>query len=285
MNTATRRQAVLMISPAVLVLLVVGIFPMFYTLYLLVHKWVLTSPRGPKYIGIDNFTRLIEDERFRVALGRTFTFSFGVVTAEFALGLLVALLLVKMRARLFRLFFLFPMIIAPTVVGLMWRFMFNDEIGVINYLLGLIGIDGPLWLGDPGIALLSLMLVDLWQWTPFIIMILFAGLISLPTDLEEAAYVDGAGYWTTLLFIKLPLLRQAIFVAVFFRLIDALRTFDTIFVLTAGGPNNVTEVMSIYTYKVSFRFFELTYGAVLAFILLVIILVLSRFLVPIMKRH
>jgi len=274
-----------MVLPAVIYLLILGIFPLLFSLYLIFHKWVLSSGKPPKFIGVDNFVRLFQDERFFIALGRTVAFAMSVVTVEFLLGLLIALLLVNHGRMLLRTFVLLPMIIAPTVVGLIWRFMFNSEIGVINFFFDMVGLESPLWLGDPTIAKFAIVLVDVWQWTPFIILILLAGLMSLPTDVEEAAYVDGANSWQMLWFIKLPLLRPAIFVALMFRAIDALRTFDTIFVLTAGGPNNVTEILSIYAYKVSFRFFEMGYGTILAAVLLIIILLFSRLLIPILEKR
>lgn len=279
-----RRQAKWMVVPAIVYLLVVGIFPLIFSIYMILHKWVLSSGKPPEFIGLDNFVRLFADERFFIALTRTILFAASAVALEFALGLLIAMLLVDHGRLLLRTFVLLPMIIAPTVVGLIWRFMFNDQIGVINYMLSIIGINGPLWLGNPAVTRFAILLVDLWQWTPFIVLILLAGLMSLPPEVEEAALVDGVNGWQMLWHIKIPLLRPAIFVAVMFRAIDALRTFDTIFVLTAGGPNNVTELLSIYAYKVSFRFFEMGYGATLAFVLLVIITLFSRLLIPILDR-
>ncbi|RME76219.1 MAG: sugar ABC transporter permease [Chloroflexi bacterium] len=281
----TRRQAIWMVLPAIIYLLVIGIFPLLFALYLIVHKWVLSSGKPPQFIGFGNIIRLIQDERFFIALGRTVAFAVGVVTIEFLLGLLIALLLLNHGRMLLRTFVLLPMIIAPTVVGLTWRFMFNSEIGVLNFFFDIMGLESPLWLGDTTIAKFSIVLVDVWEWTPFIILILLAGLMSLPPDVEEAAHVDGANYWQMLWYVKLPLLRPAIFVALMFRAIDALRTFDTIFVLTAGGPNNVTELLSIYAYKVSFRFFEMGYGTVLAAVLLIIVLLFSRLLVPILEKR
>ena len=282
----TRRQATWMVLPAVIYLLLLGIFPLLFSIYLIFHKWVLSSGKPPKFIGLDHFTNLFQDERFFIALGRTLAFAVSVVTVEFVLGLSIALLLVNHGRGLLRTFVLLPMIIAPTVVGLIWRFMFNSEIGVINFFFDSVGLESPLWLGDPTIAKFAIVLVDVWQWTPFIILILLAGLMSLPTDVEEAAFVDGANSRQMLWHIKLPLLRPGYLRSpVMFRAIDALRTFDTIFVLTAGGPNNVTEILSIYAYKVSFRFFEMGYGTLLAAVLLIIILLFSRLLVPILEKR
>lgn len=281
----TRRQATWMVLPAVIYLLILGIFPLLFSIYLIFHKWVLSSGKPPQFSGFDNFVRLFQDGRFFIALSRTLAFAVSVVAVEFVLGLFIALLLVSHGRTLLRTFVLLPMIIAPTVVGLIWRFMFNSEIGVINFFFDSVGLESPLWLGNPTIAKFAIVLVDVWQWTPFVILILLAGLMSLPTDVEEAAQVDGVNSWQMLWYVKLPLLRPAIFVALMFRAIDALRTFDTIFVLTAGGPNNVTEILSIYAYKVSFRFFEMGYGTILAAVLLIIILLFSRLLIPILEKR
>ena len=237
------------------------------------------------FVSDRNFTRLFSDERLYISLVRTVGFAVTAVTCQFLLGLTIALLLSEKGPKLLRSVILLPMVIAPTVVGLIWRFMFNDEIGVINYFLEIIHIPPPLWLGDQRIALFALILIDVWQWTPFIVLILLAGLVSLPSDIEEAAIVDGVNWWQMLNRIKLPLLKKAIFVALIFRTIDSLRVFDTIYTVTAGGPNNVTELLSMYTYKTSFRFFEMGYGALLAFVTLILVILSSRLLMPIIREN
>lgn len=278
-------QAAYLVIPSIGFLLLVGIFPLFYAIYLVLHRWVLSSGKPPVFIGLGNFFKLFGDERLLTALVRTIGFSLVSVACSFILGLVVAIILSERKPRIIRSLILLPMVIAPTVVGLIWRFMFNDEIGVINYFLSIIGIDGPLWLGDQYVAIYALILVDIWQWTPFIILILLAGLVSLPKDVEEAAVVDGVSNWQMLIHIKIPLLRKAIFVALIFRAIDALRIFDTVYIITAGGPNNATELLSMYTYKTSFRFFEMGYGALLAFVILFLVIITSRLLMPILKEN
>lgn len=279
------RQAGYLVAPSIGFLLLIGIFPLFYAIYLVLHRWVLSSGKQPVFIGLGNFVKLFGDERLFTALVRTIGFSLVSVACSFILGLVIAIILSERKPRIIRSLILLPMVIAPTVVGLIWRFMFNDEIGVINYFLSIIGIDGPLWLGDQNVAIYALILVDIWQWTPFIILILLAGLVSLPKDVEEAAVVDGVSNWQMLIHIKIPLLRKAIFVALIFRAIDALRIFDTVYIITAGGPNNATELLSMYTYKTSFRFFEMGYGALLAFVILFLVIITSRLLMPILKEN
>lgn len=278
----SRFHARLMVAPAVIFLFLVGLFPLLYSLYLTVHNYKLTS-RNYQFVGAGNLEKLLADERLLESLKKTFSFTVQAIGIEALLGVTIALLLAMYGGQIIRSVIILPMIIAPTVVGLIWRFMYNNEIGVINFLLESVGITPPLWLGNPSVAMQAAVLVDVWQWTPFVILIVLAGLLSLPPDLDEAAAVDGAGALQIVRYIKLPLVRPAIFVAVAFRAIDALRTFDSVWVLTAGGPNNVTEFLSIYTYKVSLRFFELSYGAALSFVLLILIVIVGRVLFRVIR--
>lgn len=278
-----RKPALTMLMPAVIVLLLLGLFPFFYLLYTLTQQWVITTGQAPAFIGLKNFLKLIQDARFWVSFRKSMVFSSSVVSMEFGIGLLVALILVNHRMKVFRSLVLLPMMMAPTAVGLIWRFMYHDEIGIINIALELFGIDGPLWLGDQRFAMFALIAVDVWTWTPFMILILFSGLSSIPREIYEATMVDGATGGQRFFNITLPLLVKPIFVAIAFRVMDSFRVFDTVYVLTAGGPNNSTELLNFYTYKVAFRFFDIGYGSTLAFITLIILLVLSRFLIKILK--
>ncbi len=178
--------------------------------------------------------------------------------------------------RLVRTLLLIPMLLAPIVAGLIWRFMYNPQIGIINFLLRLVHIRGPVWLGDPSVALPAVVLVDVWQWAPFMFLMLFTGMASLPVDVFEAAMVDGTSGFQRFFLITLPLLRPIILVAVVIRVIDTLRIFDTIFVLTRGGPADITEVLSIYTYKVGMNFFRIGYATTMSYFLLVIITIVSK---------
>jgi multiple sugar transport system permease protein len=178
--------------------------------------------------------------------------------------------------RFARSIMLIPMMITPVVVGLMWKYILNPQNGIVNYILGLLGIPGPVWLGDPKPALPAVMIVDVWQWTPFVFLILLSGLVSLPKEYFEAARVDGAGPLQTLRYVTLPLMIPFILVALLIRFIDAFKVFDTIFILTKGGPANATEVLSVYTYKVGLNFFNLGYAATLSYVMLIIITVIAQ---------
>jgi multiple sugar transport system permease protein len=171
------------------------------------------------------------------------------------------------------------MLLAPIVVGLIWRFMYNPQIGIINALLRLLHLQGPIWLGDPSVAIPAVVLVDVWQWAPFMFLMLFTGMASLPVDVYEAAIADGTSAAQRFFLITLPLLQPIILVAVVIRVMDTLRIFDTIFVLTRGGPANITEVLSIYTYKVGMNFFRMGYATTMSYFLLVIITIVSKLFV------
>ena len=203
------------------------------------------------------------------------------MSAEFVVGMALAVLFSRdfRGNRLVRTLLLIPMMLAPIVAGLIWRFMYNPQIGIMNFLLRLLHIKGPIWLGDPSVAIPAVVIVDVWQWAPFMFLMLFTGIASLPLDVFEAAKVDGTTGWQRFFLITLPLLKPIILVAVVIRVIDTLRIFDTIFVLTRGGPANITEVLSIYTYKVGMNFFRIGYATTMSYFLLVIITMISKIFV------
>lgn len=273
-----RKNAWAMVTPPVILLFSFGLFPLIYFIYTVTHRWSLISGLPPKFIGTKNFTKLFFDERFYDALSLSITFTVVTVSLQLILGIFFAELLFKSKFHSLRSLVLLPMMVAPTAAGLLWRFMFNDEIGVINYLLSTIGIDGPLWLGDPVSALAAIMLVDTWQWTPFVVLVVYSGLSNVPQNVLESATIDGANARQKFFLITIPLIKNAIFVALIFRTIDSLRVFDTIYIITSGGPNNATELLNFYVYLTSFRFFDIGYGSTLAFGTLILVIVTSELL-------
>jgi multiple sugar transport system permease protein len=267
-----------MALPTAIILLMVGIMPLVYSLALTLHDWTLGKPQGAVFIWFRNYAAVVQDIRFWQSLKTSFIFTAAAVSTEFVVGMALAVLFSRefRGNRLVRTLLLIPMLLAPIVAGLIWRFMYNPQIGIINFLLRLVHINGPIWLGDPSVALPAVVLVDVWQWTPFMFLMLFTGMASLPVDVFEAAMVDGATGFQRFFRITLPLLRPIILVAVVIRVIDTLRIFDTIFVLTRGGPADITEVLSIYTYKVGMNFFRIGYATTMSYFLLVIITVVSK---------
>ncbi|MBN1837504.1 MAG: sugar ABC transporter permease, partial [Spirochaetales bacterium] len=268
----------LMAVPAVVFLLAVCIYPLLHSLYLSFHQWSLTSPKPPEFVWFRNFVELVQDDRFWSALRVTVVFTVGVVAAEMAVGMLLALSAAKQSRfrQVLRSILLIPMMITPVVLALIWKYMYNPENGIVNFLLGLVGIEGPIWLGEPAPALPAVMIVDVWQWTPFVFLLLSSGIASLPPDVFEAARVDGANHLQTFRYITLPLLVPFMVVALLIRFIDSFKIFDTIFVMTRGGPANATETLSVYTYKVGLNFFNMGYAAALSYVILIIITFASQ---------
>ncbi|HKZ17001.1 MAG TPA: sugar ABC transporter permease [Geobacteraceae bacterium] len=215
-----------------------------------------------RFVGLDNYLFLLQDDRFWNALGNTAYFTALSVTVELLLGLAVALLMER-RFRLkgiARAVILVPWAIPTVVSARMWEWIFNTDFGVLNYLTGL-RIN---WLGSPFWAMHAAVLVDVWKTTPFVAILLMAGLQAIPRDLYQAARVDGAGSWAVFRHVTLPLLRPVILVVLLFRTLDAFRVFDAVYVLTGGGPANTTETLSIYAYRVLFQTLQFGYGSALA---------------------
>lgn len=241
----------LMFLPALLILILVTLPPFFYTIYLSVHDIDITKPYlGRHFVGLQNFIAIFSDKRAVGSFINTGILIGGMVAIEFFLGLLLALVIdsfFKKATWLITLIIL-PMTFPRVVVGLVWRIMLNPIVGIINYLLTPFG-GGPVdWLARPGWAIVSIIMVDVWQWTPFMVLMLLAGLQSLPKEPFDASRVDGAGDFHVFRFITLPLLQPIIVVAIIFRLIDALRTFDIVYILTRGGPGTSTETVDIFAY-------------------------------------
>ena len=270
-----------MALPTLVILLLVGIMPLIYSLVLTLHDWTLGKPQGAVFVWFRNYASVVTDARFWLSLKTSFIFTAAAVSTEFVVGMALAVLFSRefRGNRLVRTLLLIPMLLAPIVAGLIWRFMYNPQIGIINFLLRLVHLQGPIWLGDPAVAMPAVVIVDVWQWAPFMFLMLFTGMASLPVDVYEAAIADGATGAQRFFRITLPLLRPIILVAVVIRIIDSLRVFDTIFVLTRGGPANITEVLSIYTYKVGMNFFRIGYATTMSYFLLVVITLIAKFFI------
>jgi multiple sugar transport system permease protein len=273
-------------TPAVLFVVVMMILPVLFTLWLSLQRWGGGAAQPPQFVGLDNFRALLtSDARFWPAFWRTFGFTAMAVTVETVLGVAVAVLFNRefLGKGLLRTIFLFPMIATPVAIALVWRLMYEPTLGVLNDLLASVGLPTSTWVANPALALPALALVDVWEWTPLITLIALAGLSALPSDPFEAAAIDGAGPWQTFWHITLPLLRPVIVVAVAFRLIDALKTFDIIFVITQGGPGFATETLNLYTYAQSFQYQNLGYAASLLIVFFAVV-VGSAVLVLRMRR-
>jgi multiple sugar transport system permease protein len=238
------------------------------------------------YVGLRHLDTAMSDPVVPAALRNTLIFVVVVVIIETALGLVLALTVSRVgrSSALYRAVFITPILIPPIAIGTMWRLMYDYNYGIINQLLHSIGISGPLWTADPNLALISVMIVDVWHWTSFLFLILLAGVESLPHELNEAARVDGATELQVYRHIILPLLRPTIIVALMLRTILAFKVFDQIFLLTGGGPGTASQVISLYIYKVFFEQFRLGYGAFLALIMACLISIFVVFYLWINSR-
>jgi multiple sugar transport system permease protein len=267
-----------LLAPAILLLLSLVLFPTIYLFWLSLSEWDASSG-APTFVGLENFRQLLfEDTLFWSALWRSALFVILGVAIELVLGLAIAMLLnTPMRGiAVVRMLLLAPMAMTPIVVGMLWLILYNPSYGLINYLLSLVGIPAVEWTSNPRTALFALVLVDVWQWTPFMFLILSAGLLSIPVEVSEAAKVDGATSWREFWHITLPLLRRIMLVAILIRAVDIWKVFDTIFALTKGGPGTATQTLNFYAYTQSFQWFHLGYGAALMVVGITVTLVFAN---------
>jgi multiple sugar transport system permease protein len=272
------KQGLYFIAPALLILILIVIFPLIYSLAYSFTDLELKKPQTGIFVGLANYKYSILDKTF---WGTTLTTAYIIsiaVTVEMLLGIVVASLLnAKIKYKkifgknFFRLAFIIPMLIPPIVIGYMFKFMFNEYFGIITYLTNTIGLPTISWLTNPRLAQLLLMIVDIWRWTPFVILFVLSGLEGIPDEIKEAARVDGASTGRIFLLIILPLLRPIFLLTLLFRIIDGLKLFDEIYVLTGGGPGRATETFTFYLYDVALKYTKVGLGASMSFIILIII--------------
>lgn len=273
-----RLFTVWMLAPAGIILAIFTAFPILNLLRLTVSTVEIESGRfSIQFSGLNNLILMLTDGAFFNSIFRTLIYMVGSVGGEIFLGMVLALLVsqgLKVSGPV-RAILLLPMMISPVAVGLIWRLLYNPEFGLINVVLSKAGLPPIGWLSDPNFAMFSIILSDIWQWTAYVYLILLAGLESLPKEPFEAAEVDGASAWQKFWYVTLPMLKSTLFVAVMFRAIDALKSFDKFIVLTNGGPGDMTEIASLFAYKVTFRYWEIGYGAMVALVLIILGAIIS----------
>lgn len=272
------------VLPAVLVVLAVIVFPWLFTLWMSLFDWKIGSKA--QFVGLANYGELATNTRFLTAIAHTLVFTALAVIAPLMLGTAAALVFhQKFAGRGFwRGAFVLPMMATPVAIALVWVMMFHPQQGVLNYLLSLVGIPPSEWVYSPLLAIPCLVLVDIWQWTPLVMLIVLGGLASLPTDPFEAAYMEGATRWQTLRYVTLPLLMPFIMVAAVVRLIDALKTFDTIYVITQGGPGTASETINLYLYLQAFSFYQIGKASSVVVVFFVLVVGLSLLLFWLKER-
>lgn len=268
----------LYIGPAVLVMAAACLYPVLSAFQLGVFDWSLGTPWSEaRWVGIDNFISAFGNVRVWSSLATTLLFAAACVTAEMVLGTALALALEHpMRGTaFFRTLFILPMMIAPIAVGLAWRYLFDAQFGLVNAVLGVFGVAAKAWLADPTLAFVAIVVADIWQWTPFVFIMMVAALASVDGTVIEASRIDGAKWWQTTFLVKLPMVMNVMAITLMMRLIDAFRVLEVIYVLTFGGPGDSTEILSLHIYKTAFIGQQLGSAAAISVLLLVVVAGLS----------
>ena len=270
----------LLVLPATLLVVVFLVGPFYYMMYTaLTDLSFADASRNGNFVGLDNFRKLMRaDPLFWNSFLLTLKFVAIAVSIEFLLGFALAFLIFKFvaRQRLLTTLLLIPMMIAPVAVGLIWRLLLQGDFGMVTYYFRQVGLlaQNSAVLSSPDLVFATIVAIDVWQWTPFVTLVMLAGLMSLPRSPIEAAMMDGAGPWRIFFDVMVPLLRPIIALVLLLRGIDAFKEFDKVFIMTGGGPGTLTELVSIYAYRVNFRNWDLGYGAAVAFMVYLVVLIL-----------
>ena len=260
-----------MLAPALLLFAAVAVLPIVELIAMSLTRidWIQGKANW-HFVGMDQYVRVFGDSLFRAGVANTLLFSIGAMLAQMVLGFALALMTTRVtRGRvLYRTIFLLPILVPGIVIGAIWKLMYNFDFGVLNQMLGVIGLKPIDWLGNGATALLAVIAVDVWHWTPFVFLLMLAGLESLPTDVYEAARVDGATFWQEMRHVTLPLMLPTIGVTLVFRLLVSVKVFDEIYLLTAGGPGTATEVVSYTIFRRFFTEGQTGYGAAMSVVVL-----------------
>ncbi len=286
MTRARRWFPLLLIMPATLLLILITVLPFLDALRTSLLNWSVLSIVPPRLVWFENYRDALKDPLFWSSFKITLFFVGGVIVFQLTIGFAIALLIDNLPRgqQLVATVIVLPVVLAPMVVGFQWRVLFDGDFGPLDYLLQSIGLPALAWTGDAHLALPSLMLVDFWEWTPFVTLLLYAGLRSLPRPVFEASRVDGATPWQTFWNITVPLLRPAIAIVLILRIIATFKLFDIIFVLTNGGPGTATENLTYFTYTQGFTYFEYGYATALGIIQMIMITILANIILRYMER-
>lgn len=275
-----QRFGLLMAAPGLAALMLVVLFPILFTLWTSVYDFTLIYPVHDVFVGLTQYVAALRDGAFRHALWVTTSFVLAVVALEFLIGFAVALALntVERGRSIYYAILLCPLLMTPVVVGLIWRMFLHPTLGIVNYLLSLVGLGPVNWLGDPTNAFWTLVMVDIWHQVSFMVVLLLAGLAALPREPFEAARLEGAGAIRAFLYVTLPLMRPVIAVTLLIRLIFAVRTYDLIYIMTRGGPGDATDLVSYFIYRQAFVTLNLGQASAMSVILLLVVLALTAWL-------
>ena len=279
-----RRNYFLFIAPALVVVGGVIIFPWLYTVWMSAFDWTIGSTAH--YVGFGNYEKIFTSQRFGEAVLHTFYFTALAVIAPLVIGTWAAMVFHRefpFRGVL-RGIFIMPMMATPVAVALVWTMMFHPQQGVLNYLLSLVGLPPSLWVYSPALVIPSLVLVEVWHWTPLVMLIVLGGLAALPTEPYESARLDGATEWQLFRYITLPLVAPFILVAAVIRTIDALKAFDTIYVITGGGPGTASETINLFLYLQAFAFYNIGTASAVVVVFFAIVLAMALLLLYVRER-
>lgn len=281
---ARHRRFYRFIYPALALIAAVIVFPWLFTLYMSVHDWKIGQEKH--FVGLANYARLATDERFLDTIWRTLYFTALAVILPLVFGTLAAIIFHRRFPfrGLLRGIFIMPMMATPVAVALVWTMMFHPQLGVLNYLLGQIGIPPQLWVYSPTTVIPALVMVEVWHWTPLVMLIVLGGLAALPTEPYESAHIDGASQWQMFRHITFPLVLPFIVVAAIIRTIDALKAFDTIFVISSGGPGTASETINIFLYLQAFSFYNIGFASAVVVVFFVLIVMLALLLIYLRQK-
>jgi len=279
-----RHAPALFLAPAVLYLALLSVFPLIFSLSQSVTNRKLGNDSTGQLIGFDNYLALLRDPLFQKAVLNTFSVTLWSVLLELLIGFFIARLFVSLSGsrlvEVLRAVFILPMMLTPVVSGLLWSFILNPTLGIVDYLLSALHLPIGAWFSGSKTAMLTLVLVNVWQWGPFLMLIIMSGLLSIPKELYEAAELDGAHWYHLIRYIELPFLQGVLFIGLILRIVDNFRLFDVVYAATKGGPSDATEVVSMYAYRQMFNYSEIGAGSATA----VIILILASVLVALAAR-
>ena len=285
MNKSALRTFRFFSTPALFLIIVIMILPMFFSIYIMFHDVNLLEGGNFVWAGLGNCKKFFQDERALNSLWVTAKYLIGVLSIETIVGLLISFFLDRkfFGKPVVRALIIIPMFMTPVVSGLIWRAFFDTNNGLVNWILSLANIPMIDWLGSVDTALVSLMITDMWQWTPFMVLLIMASLDCVPTDQIEAAMIDGAREGQIIRHIKFPFILPTTLIAVVMRAIDAVKLFDTVYVMTKGGPGSATEMVNMYSYIIAFQHFRIGYATTISFIFTIIVTVLLTKMIKVTK--
>jgi multiple sugar transport system permease protein len=275
------------VGPAILLLISIQIYPLLYSFFISLHDFRILRPDLTQFIWFQNYFEILEDEEFLNAFFNTITYVGIAIPCELVLGFILALAIEKVETgrNLIRAFILIPLFVAPIATGFIWKFLYNDEFGIINFILRYLGMNRPpLWLNDPELALYSCIIVEVWATVPFFVLMLSAGMASLSLDLVDAGKIDGATPFQRVVHIIIPHLKPIILISVLLRGMDAFRVFDVIYSLTEGAPAMSTDVLSLYLYRIAMLDRQFGLGASAAWFMVILMLIVSYLLIKFVYR-